>query len=120
MNKIKFKSIIGFQDHIFHTWLLMKRFSLEPLQNSEPVHDEPENDDSLQIFFKENFRQPMAMSTQPGKTDDDIKQKIFNLTNQAPINFGDCSTELGTAAVAVAVAVVRRNLCHAYSLPLKS
>jgi hAT family C-terminal dimerisation region len=68
----------------------MKRFSpLEPLQSSKPVQDEPENDDSLQKFFRENFRQPMAMSTQPGKTDDDIKQKIFNLANQAPINLSE-------------------------------
>jgi hAT family C-terminal dimerisation region len=68
----------------------MKRFSpLEQFHNVlEPVHDELQNDDDLQQFFRTNFRQPTSHSS-AGKTDEDIQQKKFNISNQPPINLSE-------------------------------
>jgi hAT family C-terminal dimerisation region len=79
-----------FQDQIFKAWLLMKRFSpLEPFQNaSESIHKEQPNNDDLDHFFRIKFNQPATHST-VNKTDEEMQQKILNISNQVQLSLSD-------------------------------
>jgi hAT family C-terminal dimerisation region len=81
------------QEHIFKTWIMLKRVSslendmLEPYHNGNSSNDKNSSNNELDNYFRMKFLQTASTSSQIEKNDEDMQQKIINISSQVKLTF---------------------------------